>query len=149
METKTLEQVMVEKMEALMDIMADATVVPAEMNNGDCYTVTTGEEGEMTFLVLNEEDREYYVTEEIKDRLWAFIPEFLAECTEIEVTPFETMAAQGDETFNNVIKILIENTCGMEYFVEQAVVTDGYGHFLSTYDGDENESGEFFIYRLD
>ena len=32
-------------------------------------------------------------------------------------------------------------------FVDDAVSTDGRGHFLSTYDGNENEEGDYYIYR--
>lgn len=32
--------------------------------------------------------------------------------------------------------------------VADAIRCDGRGHFLSQYDGEEVEAGEFFIYRL-
>jgi hypothetical protein len=37
---------------------------------------------------------------------------------------------------------------GLEGFVEEAVSADGRGHFLSSYDGEENEQDGFYIYRI-
>ena len=45
----------------------------------------------------------------------------------------------------------IESTCGLPAFIEEAVSADGYGHFLSRYDGEENEEEingiTYYIYR--
>ena len=35
----------------------------------------------------------------------------------------------------------------IDEFVEDAIRADGRGHFLSSYDGDENEEGDYYIYR--
>lgn len=35
----------------------------------------------------------------------------------------------------------------IDVFVDDAINSDGRGHFLSTYDGVENEEGEYYIYR--
>ena len=36
----------------------------------------------------------------------------------------------------------------MDEFIEDAISSDGRGHFLSPYDGEENEEGDYFIYRI-
>ncbi len=57
-------------------------------------------------------------------------------------------SALADERSNDAVLSLVERTCGLDDFVEDAVSADGRGHFLSHYDGEENEQGEYFIYRL-
>jgi hypothetical protein len=31
--------------------------------------------------------------------------------------------------------------------MKDAISTDGRGHFISSYDGEENEQGDYYIYR--
>lgn len=103
------------------------------------------------YLVLNEEEREERVTDYIKQSLWAFNASFLAGETGL---PEEVFTALNEkcESGNEAIEKLIEKTCGMESFVDAATSADGYGHFLSPYDGEEHEitvEGEYFyIYRV-
>ena len=52
------------------------------------------------------------------------------------------------EDCNEFIKAMIDGTCGMNNFVERAIDADGRGQFLSQYDGEENEFGGYFIYRI-
>jgi len=35
-----------------------------------------------------------------------------------------------------------------ELFKRDAILSDGRGHCLSTYDGNEGEAGEFYVYRI-
>ena len=92
------------------------------------------------------------VKEAIKDSLWAFNSDFIASTCGIpgldaSLTDFQRKSC---ESANPVILALVEKTCGLDEFVEQAVSADGRGHFLSRYDGEEQESfcGNFFIYRV-
>jgi len=48
------------------------------------------------------------------------------------------------ETANDAIFKLIKD---FNKFVQEAIATDGRGHFLSGYDGNENEQGDFYLYR--
>lgn len=52
------------------------------------------------------------------------------------------------EGANDTLGGIIESQGRMGEFVDEAVSTDGRGHFLSSYDGEENEEGDFFIYRV-
>ena len=56
------------------------------------------------------------------------------------------------ESGNTAILALVEKTCGLDALVDSAVKADGYGHFLSSYDGKEGRvsvGGEnYFIYRI-
>ena len=48
------------------------------------------------------------------------------------------------ENLNGLVYALIDN---LNEFIEDAVDADGRGHFLSWYDGYENEENGFYIYR--
>lgn len=52
------------------------------------------------------------------------------------------------ESCNEFIRALIDGTCGIDEFVREAIMSDGRGHFIATYDGEENEQDEYFIYRV-
>jgi hypothetical protein len=52
------------------------------------------------------------------------------------------------EGCNDFFKAIIKGTCGLDKFVEDAIEADGRGHFLAYYDGEENEQGDCFIYRV-
>lgn len=102
------------------------------------------------YLVVNEEERKKEVTDYIKETLWAFNPSFLAVETDLPEEVFSALSEKY-ESGNEAILKLIEKTCGLTSFIKSAVQTDGYGHFLSGYDGTENEeeiNGTiYYIYR--
>ena len=52
----------------------------------------------------------------------------------------------GMEEFTNTIEEY--NLIDWEAVINEAIEVDGCGHFIATYDGEENEMGEYFIYRL-
>ena len=86
----------------------------------------------------------------VKDSAWAFNASFiLSECElpdELEEA-IRAMQEKQCEGANDAILAMIEKCTTLESFVESAISADGRGHFLSGYDGEENEEGEFFIYR--
>lgn len=117
----------------------------------ECFTAW-GQE----YKVLTDEEADKEARESILESLWAFVPHFILEHTEF----YRTSSNRENEAFcealvelqqricesaNPIIKALIED---LDKFVQDAIDEDGRGHFLSTYDGDEIESGEFFIYRI-
>lgn len=104
------------------------------------------------YLVLTDEEADEKAKEYITDSLWAFNPSFLASMTDFDEEIFQAIADNGKcESNNDVIYNTIQKTCGINDFVEAAVQADGRGHFMSSYDGNENEEtvhGEtFYIYR--
>ena len=70
--------------------------------------------------------------------------EYLIECYEDPVEWFKDMF--GMEEFTNTIEEY--NLIDWEAVINEAIEVDGCGHFIATYDGEENEMGEYFIYRL-
>lgn len=97
----------------------------------------------------------------IADSVWAFRASFiLDECGLPDELEEGIRAAQEKqcESANDWITSLIEKSCegGMKAFAESAISADGRGHFMSSYDGEENEetveispgySITFYIYR--
>lgn len=102
------------------------------------------------YLVLTDDEAQVALKERIADDLWAFTPEFLETMTEIDAEVFRVLQEKC-ESSNYAVRSLVDKTCGLDDFVEQAVAYDGRGHFLNGYDGDENEvtiGGEtYYLYR--
>jgi hypothetical protein len=110
---------------------------------GQEYKVLTDEEA-------NEETADY-----IKESLWAFNAEFILqhssayeETTNREdeeiIKALRYMQGVLCESANALVKALISD---LETFISDAIEADGRGHFISSWDGIENESGDFYIYR--
>lgn len=83
----------------------------------------------------------------IKDSLWAFNPSFLAGFCDLPECVFEALQPEC-EGANDAVLSLVEKSGKFEDFADEAISADGRGHFMSSYDGNENEEGEFYIYRL-
>jgi len=101
------------------------------------------------YLVLTDDEADERAEREIKESLWAFRAEFIAshstngwsdEC----VKSLEKMQGELCESANPIIEALIKD---MDHFISDAISADGRGHFISRYDSEENEEGEFYIYR--
>ena len=88
--------------------------------------------------------------ERIEDSLWAFRSEFILSHSKVEMDPKYLSKMQGDlsEDANDLVRSLIND---MDYFVEDAIRSDGRGYFIASYDSEENEQGidgvYYFIYR--
>jgi hypothetical protein len=108
------------------------------------------------YRVLTESEANDAVREYITDSIWAFNTEFILRHAsfygslsswEAEQTEKALREMQGNmcEGCNALLLALIED---IDAFIEDAVDCDGRGHFLATYDGEENEEGDFLIYRI-
>lgn len=98
-------------------------------------------------VASSEEEATAAVTEAIKNSLCYFNPSFLSDMTELPVEVFDALA-KCDFSDNDVYLQLIESSCGIEDFVENAVDCDGRGHFLASYDLKEREIDGYFLYRI-
>lgn len=100
------------------------------------------------YLVLTDSEADDRAAEYIKDSLWAFNASFLSEFTDLPEEVFKGLQDKC-EGANDTFATLVERAPGgIKLFVEQAISADGRGHFMSSYDGEENEQGEFYIYRV-
>lgn len=129
-----------EKIEALAKYLeCEVTEI---YENGDRFEV-----GNKEYSVLTDEEANEKAAEYIKDSLWAFNAEFIIDHSKLPYEAVEMVKSYQEkkcESANETIETLIED---MDSFVEDAISADGRGHFMSTYDGEEHEEGEYFIYR--
>lgn len=105
--------------------------------------------GRSEWLVLKDSEAAELAREDISESLWAFNAKFLASQTGIDVEVFKAIQAN-DRCEDNTpaIRLLVDGTCGFESLADEAISTDGRGHFLATYDGEECElDGNLFAYR--
>lgn len=107
------------------------------------------------YLVLTEDEADDRARTEILGSLWAFNQDFILHHTEFYNTSteaeddvfcasLEKMQGQLCESANEIVRALIAD---LDAFVTDAIDADGRGHFISWYDGEEIESGAYFIYR--
>ncbi len=103
--------------------------------------------GRQEYLVLDDEESEAKCKEQILDSLWAFNADFIIYHTNLPYESIEMIKNYQEtkcEDCNETIKALITD---LDKFVEDAISSDGRGHFLATYDGEEPQIDEYFIYR--
>lgn len=109
------------------------------------------------YVVLTDEEADAAVKERILDDVWAFKTEFLLPRLRINLhnhnrdrilKAFGKLQEELCEDANDVLRPMLKDE---EEFVREAVSADGRGHFLSGYDGEENEAEAdgvtFYIYR--
>ena len=120
-------------------------------NNGDNYVqVVDGFE----YLVLTEDEADEVAAAYIADSLWAFNAEFILDTCRLNNAPetarcLRNMLEDACEGANEFVLALVEGTCGLDRFVQAAIDADGRGHFISQYDGEENDCDGLYIYRID
>ena len=68
---------------------------------------------------------------------------FLASHSKADEKVFQILADQC-ESSNEAVLSLIDD---FDHFVNDAILSDGRGHFLNGYDGTEEEYSNYFIYR--
>lgn len=156
----TTEYTISEKLEALRNHLIDNEGFTTEEvedltyeENWETFCI-----GGYEYKVLTDEEADEATRESILESLWAFRSSFIAMHTkfywtaskrEIEVfcTALEEMQGDLCESANSIVEALIVD---LDDFISDAVSADGRGNFLSTYDGEENESddGRFYIYRI-
>ena len=100
------------------------------------------------YLVMDDEEANDCAYEHIMDLLYAFNAEFIIDHSGLPYDAIEMIRSYQEdkcEDANNTIYALIDDP---QEFVDDAIAADGRGHFINPYDGEEIESGEYFIYRM-
>ncbi len=117
----------------------------------DHYGLTRYSLGNKEYAIGTDAEADEATQQAVKDSLWAFNASFiLSECELPSELEDAIKAFQEDkcESANDAILALVEKCSSLEDFTQSAVSADGRGHFLSPYDGNENEHDGFYIYRL-
>jgi len=105
--------------------------------------------GSKEYAVGDDEQADEACHEYIENSVWAFRASFIAnECNLPDSEGMIEAAQEKCEGANDGILAIIKGTCGLSSFVQSAIAADGRGHFLSSYDGNENEVDGFYIYRV-
>lgn len=101
------------------------------------------------YLILTDEEADELAEAGILDAVWAFNASFL-ECYLCNgaLTADQITALRGDscESINDAFLIMLGDK--KEQFIKDAILSDGRGHFISSYDGYEYEVGNYFVYRI-
>lgn len=104
--------------------------------------------GRAEYSVYTDAEADEAVKDDISESLWACNAEFIVKFLRlpVEAIPhFQRMNEDLCEDANDIWKALLGDR--LQDFCKQCISTDGRGHYLNNYDGDEGEEGDFFIYR--
>jgi len=116
----------------------------------DHYGLALYSYGQLEFAIGTDSEADDACEAYVRDSIWAFNASFILEQCDLPRDLEECIQSyQGKEceSANDSLLKLVEKCCGLREFTKAAMSADGRGHFLSGYDGNENESGDFFIYR--
>ncbi len=144
--TATVEEIEVDERIAALAAFLECDPDDIAKTPWGTFNYANLEHGE--YEVLTDSEADDRAKAYILDSLWAFNPSFLAGETGIDEDVYQAIANNGKcESNNDAILSLIKGTGDVDDFVDSAIGADGRGHFLNTYDGEENEQGDWFIYR--
>lgn len=118
----------------------------------DHYGLEVFSLGSEKYAVGTDSEADDACREYIKNTAWAFRSSFICDYCNLPqelAEALEVMQSKKCESANDSILALIKKTDeGLDGFVEEAISSDGRGHFLSPYDSEENEESGFYIYRI-
>jgi hypothetical protein len=101
------------------------------------------------YYVLTDEEADDQTKERILESVWAFRAEFLEAHSSLDAETIQIIQQAKYEDANDPLIRTIED---VDHFVSDAISADGRGHFISHYDGQENEETidgtTYYIYRM-
>jgi len=133
-----------------IDVLAKFLQVEVDDLTVTKYDENNFEIGEKEYMILTEEEAQEKAKEYILDSIWAFNADFIIEHSKVldfdDASQSIIKAIQEQcENGNEAMKKLIDD---IDTFIEDAINADGRGHFMNSYDGNEAQDGEYFIYRI-
>lgn len=133
------------KAKALANFFKKGTISYNESAN--IFSINNEDYSIQEYYVFTNDEANKRVEEYIKETLWAFNPKFIHDMTNITERMVRIIVNEYEDA-NETIERLIIATCGMDRFIQKAIECDGRGHFINTWDGEENEQDGYFIYRI-
>ena len=112
------------------------------------YDDTTFDVDGEEYMVCTDDEADGRAGDYIKESLWAFNAGFIIDHSELPYESVDMITGFQEakcEDANTTIATLITD---MDEFIEDAMCADGRGHFIGSYDGEENEEDGFYIYRM-
>ena len=108
-------------------------------------------DGERFAYAENDEAADVAARGAILESLWAFRSEFLADYVpalgnDKARAAFDKMREALCEDANELVRSMVGDR--LDELVTDAIGADGRGHFLASYDGDEVEEGNAYLYRI-
>ena len=119
------------------------------------------EHGNQSYLVLSDDEATMQCREYIQTMLWAFNTSYIMKYIDFSddddneynrrdvEQSIQEMQKTQCEGCNLIIKKLVANN--LDRFIDDAIEVDGQGHFLASYDSNENietiNSTDYYIYR--
>jgi hypothetical protein len=133
-----------------IEVLAKFLQVEVEDLTVTKYDENTFEIGKKEYMILTEEEAQEKAKEYILSSIWAFNADFIIEHSKVldfdDASRSIIKAIQEQcESGNEAMKKLIDD---IDEFIDDAISTDGRGHFMSSYDGNEEQEGDYFIYRI-
>lgn len=113
-----------------------------------CWLNDEEDPDEWQIFTDDEADRE--CADRITEDLWAFNADFWLGFTNLDATPqviasMREMQGQLCESANPIVRSLVGDE--LPKLIDYAVYCDGRGHFLSSWDGEEVEFMNHFLYK--
>ena len=108
------------------------------------YSIGTGD-----YLIVDDEVADELAGKYIRDTIWAFNSSFLESymCDgALTADQIDALRGESCEDINDAFLAMLGDR--FDELVEDAISSDGRGHFISSYDGNEYELGTFYIYRI-
>lgn len=135
------------------NVHVDIDIDDIEYSTYTQYGLPVIEYGSEEYLIGTDDDADDAVERSIEDTLYAFNADWIVSHLDTDF-PVEAIKAIQEkyEDGNEALRQIIEKLGDWDHFVKDSVLADGRGHFLSGYDGEENEihyEGEwYYIYRI-
>lgn len=107
--------------------------------------------GREEYIVLTDDEADEKAKDYILESVWAFNKDFLNGHSEAIADMDKEVFSKIQEMCESANKTILRLIDDIDHFIEDAISCDGRGHFLSSYDGEENEikidDQWFYIYR--
>lgn len=88
-----------------------------------------------SYFIVDKRDIKDEATRAIIERLFAIKPHVFSHVTGIHYNIFNVLYNVGNETTNDVLQLIVKNTCGIDKFVNYILKNYcTYGDFLGVYD---------------
>ncbi len=128
--------------ELMSHLEVEGEVTPCTFQD-NIFTLDDGGE----YLIVNKEDKEKALDENIRSTLWAFNANFLSDYINLDAECIKIIQEAKCEDCNDIFLNLLNDD--LSHLIANAVIVDGAGHFLSSYDGAEiSMSNDYYAYRI-
>lgn len=114
------------------------------------YGMTSLEADGCEYAIATDSEADKAARESMEQSIWAFNASFILEacCLPLELEDgLKAWQEKECEGCNDALLRMVNKQAGNSFF-EDAISQDGRGHFMSSYDGEENEQDGYYIYQL-